>query len=808
MNCRTNIPSDTKWIILLMLLVTTALSCNTTKHLKEGEHLLRSNSLKLKSDRSITRRGELNEQLQSLIIQKPNSYALGFIPFKLWLYNTRYKKYSNDTANFQIKSRTVEKPVIYDSLLRRKSAQNLRSFLFNQGYFYAKVMDTVKFRGKKAYVSYNVQTGPNYLINKTYYDIDDSTIQSFVADAASETVLKKGQEFTYSMLEEERSRITNVLRNNGYYFFSQDNISFQLDTLNKSYLKNIENPFESAINFVALQKQKKRPTLDIKVTIRADGDTNAYKRYQVGRVTVFTDFDDLRGARDSMLHSDTVGNINFRYYRHYVKEQVLLRHIYFVPGELFSQENYDLTITKLNELSIFQSIRLFPIVDTSRHDANVLRFVILLYPTKKYDFTTNFEVSNGSTYSLGGAVSVGLRNRNLGKGANQFSVTLSGGLESVYYPKVGNTFFDHFYLLSKNLGVNTTLNMPKFLAPVRRSLMDKSNLPRTIISFGYNLLDRVDYFTLTSTSANLTYNWKQNKTNTWDFSPAFINILRLPRIADSFSRRLAQNDFLRNSYKENFIEGENISFTYSDQGLRKSRYDYTYLKLSVEEAGGVLSGINSGIKVFNPDYDLKNYAQYVKFDLDARHYFYVKKAMLAVRLYGGIGVPYDKSSTLPYVKQYFVGGAYSIRGWRVRSLGPGATPPSDSVNYIDRTGDLKLEANAEYRFPVVQLFSGSLKLNGAVFTDAGNIWLAESSAEYPNGTLSWSRFGHDIAVSSGAGLRIDVGGFFTIRGDVAFPIKKPYIADFGGWVLRDVNFGSRTWRQDNLVLNIAIGYPF
>ncbi|RYE13222.1 MAG: hypothetical protein EOP51_30165, partial [Sphingobacteriales bacterium] len=178
------------------------------------------------------------------------------------------------------------------------------------------------------------------------------------------------------------------------------------------------------------------------------------------------------------------------------------------------------------------------------------------------------------------------------------------------------------------------------------------------------------------------------------------------------------------------------------------------------------------------------------------------------RFYGGIGKPYGNSQVLPYIKQYFVGGAYSIRGWRIRQLGPGSyTDSSRALNLIDRTGDIKLELNGEYRFDVVQMFAGAIKLKGALFADAGNIWLANKSAAYPGGEFAFNKLGHDIAVSTGTGARLDIGGFFVVRFDVAFPVKNPAYPENGGWVANQF-FGYRTWARDNLVYNFAINYPF
>lgn len=808
MNCSKTFLIHLRQTLVLALMAVIWSACDSTKHIPEGQYLLRKNTLKVKSDVPVTKRGEFNDQLHSLVVQKPNNYSFGVFPFKLWLYNSRYSKYQRDTTNYQIKSKTVEKPVIYDSLLQRRTEQNLKAFLFNQGFFYAKVRDTVVKKKKKAYVTYNIETGTNYLINNIKLDVDDSTIKQEIQAMLDETYLKKGTDFSMSLLDEEMSRITNNLQDIGYVKFTQSNITFVLDTMNKNYFRNAENPFETAINFLALQKQQKRPTLDVKIVVRADDDSSAYFKYYISKVVVYPDNLSADDFRDSTLQQSEYNDITFRYHHHYVHDEVVARHIYLNKGDVYSQTNLNQTITKLNELGVFQTVRIYHRDDTTVHDRHAQRCVIVMTPSKKYDFTTNFEVSNGSTYSLGGALTVSFRDHNLASGANLLSTSVSGGIESAYYPSRGDNLLEHFFLLSKNVGFNANLDMPKFLVPFRPTRNDNANLPRTIFGAGFNLLDRVDYFTLTNTAASLSYAWRETPTKTWNISPAFINIQRLPRVADSFQKRMNENDFLRNSYKENFIEGENLTFTFTNPNTRAARFGYSYVNLGVEEAGTVLSAVHGLGQALNNLYSINQYAQYVKFDFDLRRFINIRKSVAAVRFYGGVGIPYDKSTTLPYIKQYFVGGAYSIRGWRVRSLGPGATPPDSVTNYIDRTGDIKLEMNAEYRFPIVQLFSGAMKLNGALFADAGNIWLARKSSEYPNGTLDWTTFGHDIAMSTGAGARVDIGGFFVIRFDLAFPLKKPYVAENGGWVLKQIAPYDSDWRDQNLILNIAIGYPF
>ena len=797
---------QTTFILLAAVLYVLA-GCNSTKHVGDNQYLLRRNTIILKSDRPIQNKGEVKDNLSKLDAQKPNSYFLRRMPTKLWLYNARYKKLHDRPDSLLPKS--VERPVIFDSTLIARSSQNMKTYLFNQGYFYAKIKDTFTLRNKKAYVTHTISAGTNFLIRKVNYDADDSNIARIIRDATLPSGLQSNKEFTYSMLEDERSRIVSIVRNNGYYRFSQENVTFKLDTFDKTFFKDAESPFESAVNFISSARANKKPTLDIEVIIRPADDPAVYTKYTIASVNVYPDYISTNTKDTALQHliTDviTIDSIQFKYHTDYVHAHVLYQHLYLHPGDIYSQENYDKTIVKLNELGIFQYIKVQFHENAQNH--NTLDCDIFMSRTRRYDLTPNLEASSGSTYSLGSSANVNFRDKNFKKGADLLTIGVNGGVELAY--NKGNDFIKDFSLLTKYYGANASIDFPKFIAPVSASLFDNSSLPHTIIGAGENAIDRVNYFTLVNTSANFTYSWKQNQTITWTLSPAFINIIRLPVETDSFKKVLDSNAYLRNSYKENFIEGENISFTYDDL-LKKHGRNYSFLKLSLEEAGGLLGVVNQLGVALNDLYKIQ-YAQYTKFDFDARHYVTLPYSTFAFRFSGGIGVPYGQSDALPYIKQYFAGGPYSMRGWRIRTLGPGSyynAAEVNNVNQIDRTGDIKLELNGEYRFPITPLFANAVKLNGALFADAGNIWLAHKDPSYPGGEFELNTLGQDIAADIGVGLRFDIASFLTFRIDVAIPVKDPTVPTNNGWLFNAINPANATWRANNIIPQLSIGYPF
>lgn len=780
--------------------------CNVTRHVGDNQYLLKKNVIVLKSDHRILNRGELKDNLSRLVLQKPNTKTISLFPARLMLYNKRYKKL-HDLPDASL-PKSVERPVILDTALIQRTVQNMKSYMYNQGYFYAKIKDTFYTHHKKAYTTYTITTGINYLINKVNYNVDDSGIAKIIRETADESALQKGKEFTYSLLEDERGRITSAVRNRGYYRFTQENVNFikGLDTLDKTLFKDVESPVEGAIHFISSAKREKKHTVDIDVFVQLADDSNAYKKYTIGKVQVFPDYKNSTDLGDTTMIRKTINNVDFKYHNEYVHSRVLYKHIYMFPGELYSQEYYDKTRAKLNELGIFQYINV--LFRENHRNGDTLNCNILLNRTKQFDYSNNYELTNGSTYSLGHQIGVSVRNKNFWKGANLLSIGVNGGVELSYNDNVGKNFFQHYGLLTEYYGVNASIDFPKFLAPIAASLFDNTNLPHTIIGVGDNVIDRVNYFTLVNTSANYSYNWHETQTKTWTLSPAFINVIHLPVKTDSFQRVLDSNEYLKNSYKENFIEGENISFTFDDI-VKKKGINYSYLKLSFEEAGELLNGINQLGVALNDLYKIQ-YAQYAKFDFDARHYFTLPYSVFAFRFSGGVGVPYGQSTALPYIKQYFAGGPYSLRGWRIRTLGPGSYYDSktNNINQIDRTGDIKLELNGEFRFPIMPLFAGAVKLKGALFADAGNIWLAQKDNAYPGGEFQFNTLGQDIAADIGAGTRFEIASFLTIRVEIAMPVKKPYVYTNGSWVFDQIDFSNPTWRSNNLIFFGSIGYPF
>ncbi len=330
-------------------------------------------------------------------------------------------------------------------------------------------------------------------------------------------------------------------------------------------------------------------------------------------------------------------------------------------------------------------------------------------------------------------------------------------------------------------------------------------VPKTKITAGFDYLDRTNYFNLISLTFSYGYKWKETQLKEHELNPIVLNYVSITNKSAQFEQLLQNNLLLQKSFEEQFIAGMNYIYSYNEQ-LLPNKTNQFYLQGKMELSGNTISMFNRlfNSEKANPDepYTLAGevYAQFARFELDLRDYYnFSETSKLVGRIYGGLGIPYGNSETLPFISQFFSGGSSSVRAFRVRSLGPGTFRNEDiQTSFYDQGGDIKLEANLEYRYRIVGMF------RGAFFIDAGNIWLLKDNPAIPGGKFT-NKFLSELGIGGGVGLRLDAN-FFVLRLDLATPFNKPWLAT--GSNGNDVNLGNKNWRQDNLLLNIAIGYPF
>ncbi|MDT8393224.1 MAG: BamA/TamA family outer membrane protein [Bacteroidales bacterium] len=437
--------------------------------------------------------------------------------------------------------------------------------------------------------------------------------------------------------------------------------------------------------------------------------------------------------------------------------------------------------------------------DSDTSAAGFLDVTILMTPIPEHTFRAEIEIVSKSNNYAGPRLNTSLLNRNTFKGAELLKLSLATSFEA----QLGGTNKNPY-----SLSVNPQMELyfPRFISPFKIH-NNSLYIPKTRLSLSYIFTKRVGYFNMHTLQFTYGYRWKKDIRIEHELNPVDISYTKLSNKTAAFSELLATNYFLKQSYEEQFIGGGMYILTYNEQVLPFKTMQY-FFQFTSEAAGNVfsLAKTMSGKKISanNPSRVVGAvYSQFARLSIDGRWYYNFRdNNKLAMRVYAGIGKPYGNSSVLPYTRQFFSGGPSSIRAFNANSVGPGTyNQNNDSIGFIQLGGDVKLELNSEYRFGIYRF------LKGAIFVDAGNVWLLKSNPSTLGDPFSFSRFVNEIAIGAGVGLRVDVS-FFILRFDLATPLRKPWLEQNNKWVIDEINFGSSGWRRENLILNIAIGYPF
>lgn len=783
-------------------------SCSNTKYLAKNQSLLVSSDLDLKSDLSASEEDELKNALTSpsIMLQHPNTKLLGLFRLKLWLYNQKNnEKKKGKIWKWLLIDKNMEPPVIYDSAKAIQSAHNMVSYLNNQGFFYASAKYRAKTKAQKTGLSYKVNTGKVFLIDSIGYNIPDTSIRRAIVEHSKQALIKKGDPFKVETLNLEQNRIADVVRNAGYYHFSDEDVQFVVDTINKSIFRNIFDPFANLGNYTV--QNNEQPRLDITVQILNPSDSSRYKKYYIRHIYVYPDYSAYATPNSERFKEKTYEDLIIRTDENIILPRVLHNNIRFHKGDLYSQKNHSQTIQRLNSLGVWKFINVE--MDTVSLQSDSLDCYIFLIPAKKQELGVNLEATSSSDYIIGGAINLNYQNNNIHHAANQLKVNLKSGVEW------NSDSTRPFYIQAREFSGNANLSFPRFITPWKIKDVGKFSNPHTTLGLGASYLNRLGFFSLTNFTGSFGYDWNETSYKKWILQPFTLEYNRIFNISENFSKQLESNPFLKNSFSSVFIEGESASFIFNNQGpLHQKRVNY--LQINVDESGLLLNGIDAiirGVSGGNNSFDKLtsvNFSQYIKIDAEYKHYYNLKHSTLVSRIYGGVGVPYGNSNVLPYVKQFTAGGPNSMRGWRLRALGPGSYYNPEVNNphiFPDQTGEMKLEGNLEYRFDIFKLFEGFMKVKGALFVDAGNIWNLKANPYKPGSEFKLARLYQDVAVDGGFGIRLDFS-YAILRFDFATPFKVPYISDNYGWIIKTIHPFNSQWRRNNMVFNFAVGYPF
>ena len=704
-------------VFLSLVVVFLTAACSITRYVPEGDYLL--GQVKVKTDGQYQ---DINTStMRNYVRQNPNSRWFLVVKLPLMVYSLS----GRDTTQWvsRVLRSMGEQPVLFDSLLAESTRSDLRQELHNQGYMHAEVDVEVKQSGpKKKDVTYVLKPGEPYFLHHIHYQVNDSVIARLLEEMGDSVhrLIYEGQKFDASKLDAERKRLTRLLNDHGYSRFHKEFITYQADTVRDSRLIDLE--------------------LQLSRYLRNNMPDTLHTTYWIGRV-MYSSGD----PEDSTIHL-----------RRHVLEECTHLH----PGQLFSTTDLQNTY---NHFGRMQAVKYTNISFAQRPDSAVLDCNVQLQTNKPSTFSFQPEGTN-TAGDLGAAASFTYQNRNLFHGSEMLSVELRGAYEAI---RGLEGYQNQDYL---EYSVETRLAFPRFIVPfIRRDVRQTINATSEV-SLLYDLQNRPEFHRRVL-SAAWRYKWSQpSRHDRYQLDLLDLNYVFMPWMSQTFRREFLEsessaNSILRYNYEDLFITKIGFGYTYSNKQVA--------LKWGVETSGNVLS---LGAKLWGGDkddhgqYRLFNiaFAQYVKGDFDLTHSFSIDQENSLVFHFGfGIAYPYGNSSMLPFEKRYFSGGANSVRGWSVRSLGPGSYKERDGrINFINQTGDMKLDLNAEYR---THLF---WKLDGALFVDAGNIWTLHNYQEQPGGQFRFKTFYKELAASYGVGFRFNFD-YFILRFDLGMKAVNP-----------------------------------
>jgi len=766
-------------LLLLFPLVSLIYSCNPTKYVPEGETLLNNNYIE------IDREGINKSELAPYIKQKPNKKIFG-TRFHLGLYNL--SDINKEKWPHAWLRNIGEGPIIYDRNEAEKSRDQLEEFIGSKGYFDSRVSDSVRTQKRKSDVYYTVNLKTPYTIRNLNYEIEDTTIEKLFYFDSINCLIQRGKPYDVDLLQAERSRFERYIKNHGFYGFSSDHISFRVDSTIGNRQVNLY--------------------YNIKKLAKADNYNRilyvSHPVYRIKDIFIYPDFVPKDVLELGESYYESLDTVNYEGYyfvtgqkKSQLKYDLIVRSLYLKPGSVYNITNTEQTQSHLMTLKAYRLVNiLFGEVSApegGQDSEMLLNCHIQLTLLSQQSF--NVEIEGTNTYGdLGGALNLVYQHKNLFHGAEQFNMKLKGAFERITQKNIDRRNTVEY-------GFETSLRLPRFLFPFfKKEGIIKNFNPTTTILAAYNYQD-MPFYVRTIANATFGYNWAGHNYRSHLVNPIQLNVVKLRSIDTAFQAKIDASSYLAYSYRNVMILGGNYSFIFNNQKIQKSR-DYWFLRVNAEAAGNLLSLASrlAGAKKTEGSYNVfkQPFAQYIRTDLDLRYNVILNDVSSVVyRGFVGIGIPYGNSKAIPFEKQYFGGGANGIRAWQVRSLGPGSYDVPEETQFINQTADIKLEANAEYRFKLFWI------LEGALFLDAGNIWTFNDDLARPGAMFRFDDFINDIAVGTGTGFRFDFK-FVTARIDLGMKLRDPSISGKSRWIFagREYSF------EDDFTFVLGIGYPF
>lgn len=749
--------------------------CSVSKFIPEGHYLL--DNVKVESDNKEIK----SSQMTAYLRQTPNAKWFSLVKLPMYIYGAAGKDSTKWMNRFLY--RIGDAPRIYDPELAEETRLQIEQAVRNMGYMSGQVSMHTQTKGKKIKVYYRIHSGEPYLISHVAYDIADYQIHDYLMADSARSYLKEGARLDINQLDQERDRITQFLQNRGYYRFNKDFITYQVDTMRNS--RNVD----LIMQLHPYRRKKEDPP-------------SPHRQYYLRNVDFVFDVDFADLTSESLQGIDSLRSGGMTFYfkdKMFLRPQVIGDNNHLRTGQLYRVRDVQNTYSALGRLNIlkYSNIRFR---EDLRADSAYLDAYVMLTRNKNKSLSFEIEGTN-SAGDLGAAASVAYTHRNLFKGSETFTIKVRGAYEAVTgLEGYANSNYMEY-------GVETSLNFPEFMFPFLSADFRRRSRATSEVTVKYNWQIRPE-FERTVASAGWSYHWSKRRA-THRFDVLDLNYIYMPYRSETFREYLdlmdERNPLLRYSYEDLFIVRMGYTYTYNSSGatsLKTSRRNSYSIRFNIEESGNLLylfSKAINGKPKNGENYQMANigFAQYVKTDFDyAKNFMIDDRNALVFHIGVGVAVPYGNSKSLPFEKLYFSGGANSVRGWSVRSLGPGGyRGDSNSLDYVNHTGDIKLDLNLEYR---THLF---WKLNGAAFIDAGNVWTIRNRELQPEGLFKFNRFYKQLAVAYGLGIRFDLD-FLIIRFDGGMKAVNPMYTGRDRYPIVSPDF------KRDFAFHFAVGYPF
>lgn len=747
-------------------------ACNNTRNLPAGDKLYTGANVNVSGPAlAVKEKKVLREDLEGLTRPKPNSKLLG-VRLKLSIYNMFRKKKENSFFG-RFRDKNGEPPVLLSELDLEQNKRVLQNHLENKGYFSSTVTADTIVRARKAHARYRAETGYQYKISAVQFPDDSSILSRTIQESVKESLLLPGKPFDLDVIKAERNRIDAFLKERGFYFFSPDFLLVRTDSSIGNHQVNMY------------------------VTVKPDIPTVARDVYRIKDIVIYS------GYSLNTAESDT-NKVYGEFYKGYYlvdkkkrfKPSLFIEAMKFNQGNVYNRKDHNMTLSRLINLNLFKFVKnRFEINPNT--DSSLLDVFYYLTPLPKKSLRAEITTINRSNNLNGSLISGTWRHRNLFRSGEQLSLSAYAGTDIQFSGALRG-------YNSYRSGAELNFVIPRFFVPFARFRNRGGYVPRTNIQLGYDIINRRKLYTLNSFRGSYGYLWKESVVKEHELYPISINYVQPLNVTPEYDSLVHLDTILARAVQQQFILGSTYQYNFNPLATGFQPQNSYYMNVLVDLSGniaGLITGANvkegNEVKIRNAPF-----AQYIKLEFDGRYY---RKLGLysswANRIIVGIGIPYGNSVQLPFIKQFFVGGNNSLRGFRSRSVGPGIYRYPNISNFLpDETGDIKLELNTEFRPRI------NGPLYGAIFLDAGNIWLMnDSNYTHKPGAKFTGKFLSQLAVDVGIGFRLDVT-LFVVRFDIGFPIRKPW--EQNPWVVNQLHLNSALGRKENIVYNLAIGYPF